>query len=276
MEFNFTPEEAQPAAEAIARYLQQRKKMSVSVEVAGWQDAPLRTTLLGKQSSLLTLVEVQGSLSYTRPIKELAAWIAARRHYAELSIAVPSEATLKAGTLQELQGDGVGLLVVDEDGSIREALKPKNPALVITPDPNLKLGKCKAEVINAVGKFNELDRKDGLRDMCELVERETEALAVLAAKKGVLSRNVSVVQGMDWSNQINVLASPDTYTQGNSPIIDDKFKTDMHSFRGARNLIDHKARNKKEERERELQFAERMLQGPRLIAKLVSLQRKIK
>jgi hypothetical protein len=276
MRFEFTPDEAQPTALAVARHLQ-RKRLAVSVEASAWPDAPLRTTLLGKLATLNILVEVQGRLNYTRAVKDLAAWIAARRHYAELLLAVPNEATLQAGTIEELRTDGVGLLIINaDDGSVKEPIKAKNPALIVTPDPNLRFGKCKQEVIKAVDKFNDMDRKDGLRDMCELVERETEVLAVLAARKGLMTRPESIVRTMDWSQQINVLASQEQYTAGNTPIVDDKLKFDMHSFRGARNLIDHQARNKRADRERQLQFAERMMQGPRLIAKLVSLQRKVK
>lgn len=250
--------------------------MTVSIEVAAWHDAGWRTTLTGKQASLLVLIEVQGVLSYSKPLRDFALWIAAKRHYAELSLAVPGDAIIQAGTLEELRRDGVGLLVVDQDGSVRESIKPKNAALVVTPDPNLKFGKCKREVNSTITKFNDVDRKDGLRDMCELVERETEALVVLAARKGLLVKSESVVSSMDWSSQINSLASSNMYASGVPPIVEAKLKDDMHSFRGARNLINHQARNKKADRERQLQFAERMMQGPRLIAKLVSLQRKIK
>lgn len=275
MQFNFTPEEAQPAAETVAHYLQ-KEGMSVSVEVPAWKDAPLRTTLVAKKAGLLTLVEVQGVLNYTRPIKGLASSMAAKRLNAELILAVPSDATLKAGTIEELQNDGVGLLVVDEDGDIKQSIKPKNPALVVYPDPNLRFGKCRQEVLQAVTKFNDVERKDGLRDMCELVERETSALAVLAVRRGLLARSEATVIAMDWASQINMLVSANAYNPGHKPIMDDKLKDDMHSFRGARNLIDHKARNKWEDKKRQTQFAERMMQGPRLIAELMSLQRKIR
>jgi hypothetical protein len=275
MKFNFTPDEAQPAAKAVARFLK-RKKMSVSVEVAAWQDAPLRTTLVGKLAGLVTLIEVQGALNYSKPIKDFATWIAAKRYYAELVIAVPSEATTQAGVLNELREDGIGLIVVEEDGAVRQSIQPKNPALVVTPDPTLKFGKCRQEVLDAVTKFNDVNRKDGLRDMCELVERETEALAVQAVRKGRLVMNESAIKGQDWSTQIDTLASAKAYNPGHTPIIEAKLKADMHSFRGARNLVDHKARTKRDDKRRQMQFAERMMQGPRLIAELMTLQRRIR
>lgn len=157
----------------------------------------------------------------------------------------------------------------------RQSLKPKNPALIVTPDPTLKFGDCKVEVNSAIRKFNEIDRKDGLRDMCELVERETEKLAILAVRKGLLRLGEADVQRQDWSGQINTLASPNTYNPGNTPLLDSKLKDDLHSFRGARNLIDHKVTSKRAEIKRQRQFQERMMMGPRLIAELVSLKRKI-
>ncbi|HEX8495307.1 MAG TPA: hypothetical protein VF658_21020 [Pyrinomonadaceae bacterium] len=275
MKFNFTPDEAQIVAKAVARYLK-RKRMSVSVEVAAWQDAPLRTTLVGKLAGLVTLIEVQGALNYNKPIKDLATWIAAKRYYAELSIAVPSEATTQAGVLDDLREDGIGLLIVEEEGPIKQLIKPKNPSLVIMPDPTLKFGKCKQEVLDAVTKFNDVDRKDGLRDMCELVERETEVLAVSSVRKGILVMSENDIKRQDWSTQIDTLASARAYSSGHQPIIETKLKADMHSFRGARNLVDHKVRTKRDDKRRQMQFAERMMQGPRLIAEIMTLQRRIK
>lgn len=250
--------------------------MTVSVEVAAWQDAPFRSTLVGKLGGLITLVEAQGALNYSKPIKDFVTWIAAKRHYAELNIAVPSDATMQAGVLDELREDGIGLLVVEEEGAVRQSIPPKNPALVVTPDPTLKFGKCRQEVLEAVTKFNDVNRKDGLRDMCELVERETEVLAVMAVRKGLLVMSEGVIRGQDWSSQIDTLASARAYNPSHTPIVEAKLKADMHSFRGARNLIDHKARTKRDDKRRQMQFAERMMQGPRLIAEIMTLQRRMR
>ena len=45
-------------------------------------------------------------------------------------------------------------------------------------------------------------------------------------------------------------------------------KARLHSFRGARNLVDHPVASKREEIKREKQFPERMMMGPRLIPNL--------
>jgi hypothetical protein len=185
------------------------------------------------------------------------------------------DATIEVGVSHQMKMDGVGLLIVDGDGNVTEHHRARNPALVITPDPTLSLGPSKREVIAAVSKFNDVDRKDGLRDMCELVERLTEELGALASRKGVLKIPEAAFKQKDWASQINELARPEAYNSS-SPIIKSTLKDDMHSFRGARNLIDHKVRSLQEEKLRQKQFAERMMQGPRLVSDLLSLRRKIR
>jgi hypothetical protein len=175
-----------------------------------------------------------------------------------------------------MKQDGVGLLVVGVAGDVATPHRARNPALVVTPDPSLKYGRCKPEVLAAVQKFNDVDRKDGLRDMCELVERETETLALLCVKKGLLRMDAKAVLAKDWSEQIDTLASINAYNAGHQPLVVNIFKADLHSFRGARNLVDHKVQGKRAEAKRQMQFAERMMQGPRLIAEILSLQRKVK
>lgn len=275
MKFPLTPEEAQTTALAVAKHLE-RHDMSVRPELSGWTDAPYRTTLVARRSDFQMLVEAQGSLSYGSVLKEFALWIAARQHYAELYIAVSSDANLQAGLLAQMKADGVGLIVVADNGEVHISQRARNHALVVRPDPTLRFGECREEVTNSVKKFNDVDRKDGLRDMCEIVERETESLAVRAAKAGWVTMSEAVIRDMDWSTQINMLASTNSYHTGKTPIISQTLKDDLHSFRGARNLVDHKVRNKREDSRRQKQFAERMLQGPRLVSELATLQRRVK
>ena len=114
--------------------------------------------------------------------------------------------------------------------------------------------------------------------MCEIVEGEVNGLAVRAARKKYLKKGVGFIEGCDFSTQINYLASKDTYAMyvNCSPIISQNFKNDLHSFRGARNLVDHPVKGKRENVKRQKQFHERMVQGPRLVSELVSLKRKVK
>lgn len=275
MAFIVTPEEAQSAALAVVRHLRKRG-MTVKLEIPVWPDAPYRTTLVARKQGLFLLVEAQGVLNYGKAIRELARWLAANRHYSELYLATTSDAVIQAGMLGEMKGDGVGLLVVDENGVVSESQRARNPALVVTPDPTLRFGDCKPEVLAAVSKFNEVDRKDGLRDMCEVVERETEELALRAVRKGWLTMNEAVILSKDWSSQIDTLASKNAYVPGKDPIVGMTFKNDLHSFRGARNLVNHKVKGRRDDVNRQRQFAERMMQGPRLVAELVSLQRRVK
>src|SRR5262249_27327525 len=148
-------------------------------------------------------------------------------------------ATVQTGMLHEMRRDGVGLLVVDDHSVVREVHRARNPALVITPEPTLRLGAHRKEVQGAVEKFNDVDRKDGLRDMCELVERLTGDVGVAACRKGWLKTPEAQFKAKDWNGQINELARPEVYHGARSPLLPVALKDDLHSFRGARNLVDH-------------------------------------
>jgi hypothetical protein len=231
--------------------------------------------LVAVKSGLTIIVEAQGNLDYHKTLAGFVSWLAAGRFYARFYLATTEHCTMHAITLTEMKRHGVGWLVVEDSGRVVESSKARNPALVVTPDPNLRCGDCQAEVRAALEKFNEVNRKDGLRDMCEIVERETENLALIGVRQGFLKMNEAAIKGMDWSQQINTLASVHAHNPGKKTIVEDPFKNDLHSFRGARNLLDHKVSTKREDKKRELQFQERMVQGPRLLADLLSLKRKI-
>lgn len=273
--FEFTPDEARWVAEAAARWATREKNAKCEVERTPWKDAPYRTTLATLDGDPKILIDAQGAFSYHRPLAALASWIHAHRRYAELYVAVAEASEVQVRQLEEMKRDGVGLLLVYDDGAVHQAHPARNPALLVLPDPTLKYGDCRAEVEAAVQKFNHVDRKDGLRDMCELVERETEKVAVAAVRKGLLKMSVTDVHGMNWATKINALASPNSYAPPATPVLDASGKDDLHSFRGARNLVDHPARGLRAQQRREQQFAERMAQGPRLVSQLVSLRRKI-
>jgi len=274
MKFSFTPEEAQGIAMAVAKYLKNANGKP-KTEAPAWDGAPYRTTLLFTSGQPHVLIDCQDSPSYGTRLKELVVEMAANRLYAELYVATRAEAVLSGEMLQALGKDGVGLLLVTDNGAVTKHSAARNAALVVSPDPTLKLGDCKQETQAALRKFNDVNRKDGLRDMCDLVERETKKLVLKASRKGVVRVSEHVIEGMDWSSQINYLASPKGYAAGRQILIDDKLKNDFHSFRGARNLLDHPVRGKRQETKRQRQFAERMVQGPRLVAELVSLRRRV-
>ena len=274
MRFVFTPEEAQKTASIVAKHLS--KNMKVYAEKAFSDDAPYRTTLLAELATLRTLIEAQGTIDYHRELRDLGRWLLARRAYAELYLATPEQSGLVAGVLQEMRQDGVGLIVIGYERHISVLQKARNPALIVTPEPTLKYGNCKEEVQLSLEKFNEVNRKDGLRDMCELVERETEKLALLGVRKNILKMAEKDIKTMDWATQIKTLSSPNACKPGATPIITPDLKDDLHSFTRGRNLVDHKVRGRREEERRQRQFAERMMQGPRLITELIALQRRIR
>jgi hypothetical protein len=274
MKFDFVPDEARVAAVVTAEHFKSRG-FTVRSDRSPWPDSHYRPTLVAQKSGLTVIVEAQGSLTYGRLLKELAVWLAARRHYAEFYISIMSDTTYHAGTLSEMRKDGVGLFTVNDNRQLMEELKAKNHALVVTPDPTLNYRSCKAEVKAALDKFNDVNRKDGLRDMCELVERETDKLAVRAAIRGRIVKTQAQIKTMSWSDQINMLAACTSYNAGHAPLVTSTLKDDLHSFRNARNLVDHKVSGVREDQNRQRQYAERMTQGPRLVAELAALRAKI-
>jgi hypothetical protein len=231
---------------------------------------------MAEANGLTILIDTQGAVDYHRQLRDLRNWIFAERAYVELHVATSPQGGLITGVLQEMKDDGVGLMTVGADNKIIELAKARNPALIISPDPTLKYGKCKNEVLESLEKFNNVNRKDGLRDMCELVERETEELALLGVRKNLLTMSAADIANMNWATQINALASPKAHSPGVLPMIEADLKDDLHSFTRGRNLVDHKVKGKRQEEKRQKQFADRMMQGPRLIAELVLLQRKFK
>lgn len=281
IEYLFTPEEAQTTASAIVGHYR-REKYKVSVEAAVADDLRLRPTVTAESvaaenKGLRILVEAQGKPKYSEELKELLRWATANRKlYGQIYIATSINSEIGGTLLTSIQRDGIGLLLVDNQGNIIVSQEARNPALTVWPDPTLKLGRCKNEVEEEVERFNNGQRKAALQQICEIVERETDALARRAAKKGWLTHTEAAVSSMKWANQLDVLAANKNYVAGYSSPIDNSLKNDLDSFRDVRNLIDHKVRTKKAERNRQIQFGERMMTGPRLIEGLLVIQRKIR
>lgn len=274
MDFLLTPEEAQTTAKAVVDYFQAEGHV-VNVEAAVDDEVQFRPTVSASKVGLTVYVESQSAPAYTTGVKELVSWVSVKRVNCEVYIAVPLDASLSGRFLTLLKRDGVGLILVDGAAAVTVHHAARNPALIVTPDPDLKYGGRTAAVREAVKRFNEVDRKGALQTMCEIVEGETGKLVKRLARKSWITPSEAIVEKMDWAGKINVSASAAQYTSGRTPLVDDKLKTDLHSFRGARNLIDHPAATPTAERKRQRQFAERMLMGPRLVAELVTLHRKI-
>lgn len=273
--FDVTPEEALPCAERLLEHLRATGKRP-SIEKPAWSDSPYRTTLAVLAGSSTILYEVQGTLDWHNRLMNFAQWMRANRKSAELFLVSDAASATTAAMFSELQKSGTGLMLLRDDGTFEITLAARNPALQVTPDPELKLGRLKGEVLGCVHKFNTAERKDALRDLCEIVERETKKTVVQAARKGALTIPPAVVEAQDFATQINTLSSKTLVPSGKAPLIDTKLKDDLHSFRGARNLVDHPCYTKRAEQKRQQQFPERMMMGARLVANLLSLSRKIR
>jgi len=274
MRFEFTPDEARAIAEPVAVWLRDGG-FRVSPEKALGDAAPYRTTLLACKGALTVLVEAQGALSYGERIRKLCHWLAAQRAYCEFYIATRHDAAVTPQSIAELRKDGVGLVVPAVGGGICVLHMPRNWALVVTPDPNLTYGSYRRDVAKVVETFNDGDRKDALRDMCELVETLTDTVARTAARKGYVQMGEAAISRLNWNRQIDALSAPSQAGTGSGPVLA-HLQTDLHSFRGARNLVDHKVRSQREKARRERQFTDRMVMGPRLVAELVSVLNRIR
>jgi hypothetical protein len=273
--FDVTPEEALPCAEKLLDYLRKKGKKP-SLEKAAWEEAPYRTTLSAADSTTTLLYEVQGALDFHARLKNFAQWLAATRKSAEFYLVSDATSATTATLFVELRAAGTGLLLLQDNQTFEVALMARNPALQVTPDPELKFGELKGAVMGCVSKFNTADRRDGLRDLCELVERETKKTLLSAVRKGVITIPVAAVENQDFSGHINTLGSKTVIATGSEPLIDSKLKDDLHSFRGARNLVDHHCANKHAEARRQRQFPERMMMGARLVADLLTIRRKVR
>jgi len=278
MDYIYTPEEAQPIADAVRKFLL-GKKYDVQVEKAITTDVQYRTTLLVTKDHYSILVDAQHKPEVDISIKDLVVWLFSNAQCAELFIATDRSASFSGKFLRALDNTGIGLMIVEEDGSVRIDRNPKNPALIAKPEPGLKFGNYSKQVELCLRKFNspssllseDNQRKDALRDLCEIVEGQTEKLSVLLSNKGYLIRDEGTIKKLSWNDQINLLASRNQYTSNFTPVIIESLKIDLHSFRDARNKLDHKVRSKRAEIARQQQLTERMMMGTRLVANLVSI-----
>lgn len=278
MKYIYTPEEAQPIANLVSAYLN-KHKFNVNSEQPIEPSASYRTTLIGVKGKLSVLVEAQHSPEISNSFREFALWLRGSDYCAELFISTNRRAVFPGPFLKEIEDLGVGLLIIEDDGTIKFDRESCNPAFTVKTDPSLCFGKYKSVTKSYLKKFNQPSsyfsntnpRKDALRDLCELVEELTEKLLVLLSRKKIVSKNKVEIEGMDWANQINALRSNNVYNTGNDFAISGPQQTELHSFRDARNLFDHNVRSKREELQRQRKFADKMLLGIRLTSELVSI-----
>jgi hypothetical protein len=274
--FELTTLEARKTAIRVRQHYLKRK-FAVRIERAAWTGAPYRTTLLCVRKGERVLVECQGSLDYHRALKGLQEVLARERRPAELYIAVETspEVSISPSSLRQMDKDGVGLLLVDQDGSVATSAKACNWAYFACPEPTLKFGGLRKKVDECFQKYNRVNRLDGMRDLSSLVEGETRRLAELAQRRGALGTKPIRLDKMDWSGWINVLASKNVASPGLKPVIDETLKNDLHSFRGGRNLADHPARTSEDAHRLAIQCHDRMSLGARLLAEVDSARRSL-
>ena len=275
MTFLFTPEEALPCAEALLQHLRATGAHCL-VEQAALRDAPYRTTLHARVAGQLNLYEVQGAIEVHNQLAHFSQWLFAARADVQLFVVGNHDAATTAELNRQLKKTGIGLMLRLPSGEFEEVHAARNPAFVVSPDPVLRIGARRNDVLACIAKFNDGAHKDGLRDLCEIVEGETERVLDIGSRRGVINLTLSNIHAKDWSDQINCLASKNIMNGGRDALIDSKLKDDLHSFRGARNLVDHPARTLSQDRRRRQQFVERMMMGSRLVAELSTVRRRLR
>ena len=271
-----TSEEVQSIINRLVQHYKSRK-YKILLEKPLHQDSPYRTSIiLSKNDEIPILIEAQTKLYYHEGLRSLIEYNLRNRENCEVYIAVYSTSILPAEHISKIKREGVGLIFLEENNEIATINQAKNFSLIVTPDPNLIFGKYSLQVKGSIHKFNEVNRKDGLRDLFEVFESSVEDLGVKAiGKNKFLSLNELGFKKKDLNGRIDILGADDAY-RSSQAIVDGILKTDLHSFRNARNLCDHRVRSKKEEYRRQIQFPDKMMLGCRLIHELVELTKKIK
>jgi len=275
MEFTLTPKEVWPLAEAAGRWLRSRG-LKVRAEEALAGDAPGRSTLLGVKHELAVLVEIRTGLSYLGFAQNLVRYLWTRRACAEFYMGIREDGNASLGALKELERDGVGLLLISRDGSVHESRRPKNPALQVSLNPRVPLGRHKEDVGDIYDMFNSGERKPAMEAMVEFVEGRVERVGCKAVKKGYVLVTEAQFRAADFSGRINMLASDNQAVVGKGPVFSETSRIDLQSFRQSRNLLKHPALGRWQALRRDIQFPERIHMGARLTSELLSIERKIK
>jgi hypothetical protein len=172
---------------------------------------------------------------------------------------------------------GIGLMVVS-------ASRIRNDIGTISCDrrfvlpPGSSLGKYKNDIDGIIAKYNSGKCLDAIRDLCEKAEDATVRLALKAAKKKIINATTSEINNsdFDWAGLIDGLSvrvwkgNPQTQI-----ITDKKLRSSLHDFRDKRNLSDHR-KTPQQLRDLEQQYPEAILQGIRLLRKLINIYNKLK
>lgn len=85
-----------------------------------------------------------------------------------------------------------------------------------------------------VKNFNEGHRIGALRQMCEIGERETDKLALQAARKQWLNASENDVSKMKWANQIDVLSADKSYQGNRKSPLPSRLVNYLNAFWGTR------------------------------------------
>ena len=182
------------------------------------------------------------------------------------------ESTVGIAQRSTLKKLGIGLMIVKE-GEVIEDLGTISCNRRFVIEPGTSLGKHTSQVHEIIEKYNFGNCLDAVRDLCEEVEDATTLLALKAARKNKINLTVQEINDHeeDWSGLINCLSFRQWKNLPQTQIITDRrLRASLHDFRDKRNLSDHR-KTARQLRDLEQQYPEAMLQGIRLLRKLVTI-----
>jgi hypothetical protein len=247
----------------------------------------IRSHLVCKKSYKTIAIDIREKCTVDRHIEEYIKDCHTRRIPVEFYFAVPSILKNKEGieepnsitiTQREFMKElGIGLLILDEKQKIIKDLGTVSCDRRFALPPGTSLGTHKTKIADLIEKYNSGDCLDAVRDLCEEGEDATVMLAIKAAKKGkIVFTEVDIKANLyDWETLINCLSAP---SWGATPqiriITDKKITNSLKSFKDKRNLSDHR-KTAIQLRDLEALYPEAMLEGIRLIRKLIQLRNSI-
>lgn len=241
-----------------------------------WDDAPVVAIRAQKGSEDL-LLELRQKPDLPNYLHTFVHQAIAREEPAALAVAVagtdgedddPAQ-SVSFAELRRLRALGVGLIEVGSEGVV--VIERAVPFSARTVVPRKLRGD--ATIADIAAKFNRGDSLDAVRDLVVHVEGVVTDIAARAAKRGVINCTEPELLAMhDLSNVIDMLATPNYRTRPQHRVIPIDLKTDLHSFRTARNLAQHAPRNRQQRQRRDRQLKERMDNGFRLCEELAAIK----
>ncbi|MFA5164298.1 MAG: hypothetical protein WC481_01870 [Candidatus Omnitrophota bacterium] len=229
--------------------------------------ASFRPTLICKKGNENIAIEIRNDPVFSEYFEDFVKDCLAERRPVKVYLAMPSilgeeEIALTHSFMSKANGYGVGVFLVHEKEVI-EYIKSVKCNMRIGPNDCIISSRGKDKILPIISRFNKGEPIDAIRDITELVENLVDNLAKKASKKRKVVPRIKEVTDMNFETKINLLSASDWHGKHQKKHFNEDFKSDLKSFKGARNLSHH-PRDKVLSKKLEQQLIERMLMGTRL------------